>query len=971
MANVDGVVMEIRRLYEGVHASEATAHLQQWQQSAACTWDTITQLVQYPNELVAFFGANTAVIKAQLGGGCNGEQLLERIVQGGSAASSSSIRRQLCTAYADLAMYGHASLQVGVQRLADDALLDLLIAFPEEARNTKVLVSPDVRKRFISQLLSNQAEVFDVISTKDNVAKILTAAELWISLPSPAVLAAVESGAKFSSEIFRKKFHEHRLNRLACENMLTRNAEQAAGVLSALLALTNEVTPVTQDAIRMAWEATAALAQKLSPPVDPNGWLPFDPNDPNREELTLNLLLVSRLLSEWGCLWYRGLAQPSDWHTKIGDVALYWMTIRHCDISRGGLEFWYMVLSAHCQDKTYEAQLSPWLEQFVKKSLAAVRFPKEPDRHEDFDIEMFVRTRDLCAGVLTEVANVISPQWIIQHVGDQVAVHCSAQGDWNDLDACVFVLTGVAPRATAGKDAVIPELLRLIPTFNYPSTGLPALLLRLAAARLILYTAGYLATEREVLIKSLDFLLTNLLPSIPTIETDSKRDELKQYAEALCADALKVVTFTARSQILGFVPSELGGGEKFWPEVVTQIMNLIVNPRFNVEVRGQLCVALGQLLTSLDDFTEMEDALTAFVQRLEPPPVDVLVKRGGVTPAEMKVYLSAFTAVSSFEQRVNQVGRGDQRHPVLSLWEKSWSKLEEYAVLAVQHDFEDWLEQLCMSLAYVFGYSRHLMLDSPLFVASLTMLGKAAEAKPSSCYFRLLRSVTSTFAPIADERFDERLLDFLGTYSIPVARTMKDHFSPEVVTNCYEMLSEALRWSNLANGALKSSWLPEVFDPAITVLETNHEMSTHEKALAAILRFFCSLIRWSTEGPEIVQLSKPLWEGRVSRMVNICVELMRRSSENPTCSAVPAVADVLRPLLNGSMEFETKSCLKQALMALPHPLAKNAMDAHRLVDVFSMEKVDARRFGKQIYDTVCEFHGAMKRATEVANNRCM
>eukprot|EP00397_Hematodinium_sp_SG-2012_P007283 GEMP01007325.1.p1 GENE.GEMP01007325.1~~GEMP01007325.1.p1 ORF type:complete len:961 (+),score=211.75 GEMP01007325.1:157-3039(+) len=956
MRDVRGVVMEIRRLYEGAHAAEATAHLQQWQQSSACTWEAITQLIQYPDELVAFFGANTAVTKAQLGGGCNGEQILDRIIQI-NGASGAAIRRQLCTAYADLAMYGHASLQVGVQRLSDDGLLELLVAFPEEARNVKVLVSHDARLRFISMLLSNQAEVFDVIATKGNVSKVLSAADQWLNIPSPAVLAARDSGAKFTAEIFRKQFYEHPLIRLACENMLTQNAEQATGVLSSLLALTNEYSPVTVDAIRVAWEATAALAQKLSPNVDPDGWLPYDPNDPNREEIIVRLTHISRLISEWGCLWYRGLAQPSEWHTRIGDVALHWMTLRHCDIARGGLDFWYSVLATHSQDnKVFDQELAPWLENFVKKCLVAVRFPREPEKHDDFEIEMFVRIRDQCSSILTEAANVISPQWIIQVVGDQV----TPQGAWNDLDASVFVLTGVAPRAHAGKDAVIPELIRLIPNFSYPSTGLAAILLRVASARLILYTAGYLASEREPLIISLDFLLTNLLPSLPAIEVDNK--DLKQYAEALCADAIKVVSFTARMQILGLVPADLGGGETFWPAVVTQIMNLIVNTAFNVEVRGQLCVALGQLLISLPDLEEMEQALIAFVGRLEPP-ADIPKPADGKTPPELKVYLSAFTSMSTFEQRSMMADQTS--HPVLRIWERSWNNLEKYAIMAVQNDYEDWLEQLCMSLTFVFGHSRSYVTQNSFFTASLTMLGKAAAAKPLNCYYSLLKSTMGIFAPIGDPQLDVTLVEFLGMYAVPVARQLQNNFPPDVVANCYEMLGDSLRWSNLANGALKAEWLPDVFDPAIAVLEQNNELSTHEKALSSILRFFCSFIRWSTEGPEIVQLSKPLWEGgRVPKMVNICVELMRRSSENPSCSTVPAVADVLRPLLNGSMEFETKSCLKQALMALPPPLAKSSIDAHRLVDVFSMEKVDARRFGKQVFDTVCEFHGALKRATE-------
>merc|ERR1719318_1387751 len=141
------------------------------------------------------------------------------------ATKGAAIRRQLCTAYADLAMYGHASLHTGVQTLKDEALLELLSAFPEEAKNLKVLVSHDTRLQFIQTLLSNQLEVFDVLATKNNPRKVLEAAEQWLSLPSPTTFAAKESGAKFTSDVFRKKIHEHPVIRLASDNMLTSNVE--------------------------------------------------------------------------------------------------------------------------------------------------------------------------------------------------------------------------------------------------------------------------------------------------------------------------------------------------------------------------------------------------------------------------------------------------------------------------------------------------------------------------------------------------------------------------------------------------------------------------------------------------------------------------------------------------------------------------------------------------------------------------
>jgi len=1023
---MEEIVQEIKRLHagNGACASQATTHLQRWQQSSACTWEIITQLIQYPDELVAFFGANTAVQKAQLGGGCNGEQLLQRIVSLNGAPNGAPIRRQLCTAYADLAIYGHASLHTGVQTLKDDALLDLLSAFPEEARNQKVLVPHDTRLQFIQTLLSNQREVFDVLATKNNPRKVLEAAELWLSLPCPSTFAAKEAGTKFTSDVFRKRIHEHPVIRLACENMLNANVESAVQLLSSLLQLTNEVNAQTVDAIRLAWEATANLAQQISPPLDPDAWNPYSQNYAEGEEMVRRMSYVSKLLSEWGTLFYRGLGKakvdippkrdhfpdpmdgtPSmtdcdadvnvngigtemvtgngngldfdetltqrlgrleetpcgfespEWHQRIGDVALHWMTIRHTDLARGGFDFWREVLATNNQDnKIYERELVPWLEKFMKKCVLACRFPVEPEKQQNFDVGEFVRLRDSCTNTITEVANILPTEWIIELIGNEIPNMMK----WNDLDAGVFILTGVAPRARAGKDKVIPKMINLLPTFAYPSHGIPAILLRASAGRLVLYTAGYLAGERAELITTLQFVLTTLLPSLLDIP-DADMD-LRQYAEAICVDALKVVTYSAREQILGVVPPDLGGGEKFWPELVEQLLKLAKNSNFHIEVRIQLCFVLGQVISSLPDLALMEQTILNYVNQMEPSP-NMASPGGGKTPAEMKLYLASLTSLCTIDQKTVMSDQiTSQTHPIVRIWEHCWNNIQKYTVVAVRHDYEDWLLQLCASLQYAFGYCRHAITTSPFFAASLRMLGEAAEAKPHNCYYTFLRATMGIFAPVGDPALDNLLVESLGMYTVPVARQLESNFSPDVVANCYEMLGDSLRWSNLANGALRSQWLPLVFDPALTALETNHDLSTHEKALSAMLGFFCSFVRWSTEGPDIVQLSKPLWEGRIGRVVGICVDLLGRCSENPYTGTVCAVAEVIRPLLNGSMEFETKSCLKQSFQKLPEPLTKSLMEAHRAVDILCVEKCDARRFIKQLQDMVCEFHGQVKRS---------
>ena len=195
------------------------------------------------------------------------------------------------------------------------------------------------------------------------------------------------------------------------------------------------------------------------------------------------------------------------------------------------------------------------------------------------------------------------------------------------------------------------------------------------------------------------------------------------------------------------------------------------------------------------------------------------------------------------------------------------------------------------------------------------------------------------------------------------------------------MLGDALRWSNLANGALKSQWLQEVFDSGLFILDqagrcvNGYDIVVYESALTAVLRFFCSFLRWASEGPQWVELATELWDTcstnigasnnnqqRLTTLITALVQLLVRCAENPRASTIGGVAEVLRPMLIGPKEFEAKTLLRDRLAQLPPPFSKNPMESSRIIQELSINKTDQRRFHKHLYDLVEEFHGALKRA---------
>ncbi|CAD7950981.1 unnamed protein product [Amoebophrya sp. A25] len=985
--SLQDVVNQIHRMHAPSGpsgAQQATQWLLAW--SHHCPWESLLQLLSHAGNnkdvLSFFFAANLLAQKAQQGKSATSaiaDQILEIITKLGD--DQKVVRRQLCVAYADLALYGHASLEKAVQALQQSSmqgLLEMLKIFPEEVRSSKVSVDQEQRMRLINNLLMSQEQVFDALasSESDNFLK-LQAAEQWLSLPTPQVIASKEAGARFTAEIIKRKCYEHPLLKLAAQSLASDSVEvgeAACGTLIALIGLTNEYNDMTAPAVELVARSCINLANILSPAVDGNGWLPYGPTSPNVDATVVRMNFVARILTELGPHFFRALVANSTsgktppatgerpWTDALADVALHWLTIRQVDIARGGLEFWYGTIVAQQNEAGSENKeiLHPFFERFTFACLKCTRYPAVPEAHEGFETDHFVRFREQCNQCLTDaVVSILPVSWVIHVVGD----HISTLHEWNDLDAALFILTGVAPRARAGQDNVIPKLIDQIPNFNYPTSGLPALILRISAGRLILYTAGYLAFKEQALVPTLNFLLGSLLPSLPKIECSDK--DLKQYSQAICTDALRSTTQAAKEKLL-----EIDNG-KFWPIVINQIVELVVNGGFHADVRPQMVFPVGHIIGAMKDHALLEQTLGQFVSKLEPQyDITTYVSREGKGPPELKLYLAGLSCCYDIKipdpQPLPDGTMGPlQRHPVLSFWESQWERIEKLTELAVERDWEDYVEQFCLSLTFIFTSAQQHAVNSPLLIKSLSLLGRAAEHKPSVHYYLLARQVMGLFAPHGQREMDEQLVMFLGVFAQPVARlSQQKKCPPEISAACFEMLGDALRWSNLANGALQSSWLSSVFDAALDFLNSGLEIATHEQALTAALRFFCSFLRWASEGPEVVKYAKPLWEGeqRIASLTSALLTLLARCADNPKATTVGGVAEVIRPMLMGPMEFEAKQCLREGFQKLPPPLQKTPAEASKLVETMAIGKVDQKRFHKILYDIADNFHATVKRA---------
>eukprot|EP00933_Yihiella_yeosuensis_P013903 TRINITY_DN1266_c0_g1_i1.p1 TRINITY_DN1266_c0_g1~~TRINITY_DN1266_c0_g1_i1.p1 ORF type:complete len:1065 (-),score=200.15 TRINITY_DN1266_c0_g1_i1:131-3325(-) len=1023
-------------------------------------WTVSHELITtHSEEIVQYFASHTIVSKLQAGQlppDCNvlRNELFNYLFRFKSGPAS--VRRQLVACMVDCQLWQAAAqdgpwLSDSVNKLSESneavcCLLELLAVIPEEAANRKVMVTAQRRSEFASSMLPHTQMVLQTLWTAAQVNEssavgALKAASKWLHLQhaNPTLRAQKKLHGRFCADLVRQgTLQEHPL--------LQRAAQVLAGIcgsspsslelcracgdmLSEAQALTNEVDGPARNLILLIIDAVVTGFRPLLPltQVHLEKWM-------DREsELSARAAVLARLVSELGGAWARlAVAESAAATPQLGDLAdigRHFVVLRHTDLARCGLDFWYQALSVHLgadsiEDDPYddEAQnarpgaetwassrdpeaealrrssekpkLAPYIEKMVQAHWQAVRYPPEPELEEHFEWDEFVRFRENCSINITEACLVVTPRWIIEMIGGLLEDICQRQPiQWQDIDACVFVLTGVASRAPAGQDTVIPKLIELLPQLPYPTDGFKALLLRCAASRLILFTSGYLALNAGPCKEILKFLALQHLPAILPLKQAPDPDA-KKYCEAIACDALKMVMTAARKTIVS------AEGGTLWKDVVTAVIGLVADSRFNVDCRAQMVFAIGQVLSVLEDWNELEQMLSMFVSKMEEPILPILkacpaeplgsraVKqtRDGKAPLELKLYLASVSSVYNMPPRAESLQPPDH-HPVLAVVERHFATIERVCIHHTQYD--ELMEQVCLAFSYILGFSREYAPKSRVFVPMMKLMARCCEFHPQPYYMGLVRSVIGFFAAMGSDELDQILVDLTGLFILPVAKHLVSQNSaqplpPQISAAAYEMLAEAVRHWNLSLLGVKGTqWMPEVMDCTIEALPQLAEAQVlYEKTICAMMRFVRNILLWGDpetargdNSPELVELQnqaqalmsqRPLPRGiALPRVIVTMARLLAAAAPNNPArgEVVPTVAEILRTLFIGPFEFVTAQQLEPALRSLPPPLsaAFSEQDMLRLVQQLKMEKGDSRRFTKTVLGIAEHFAVCLKK----------
>ncbi|KEP64828.1 UNVERIFIED_CONTAM: hypothetical protein HHA_202950 [Hammondia hammondi] len=386
-------------------------------------------------------------------------------------------------------------------------------------------------------------------------------------------------------------------------------------------------------------------------------------------------------------------------------------------------------------------RLSPVYLHFLDTLIAQVGAPPAlAVVDEEVDLERWGRFRDEAAVNLTEATLVVGHAQILEKTKGELeailklaslgvtgASH-GAESDtaggpktrqapeaplpWQRLEACLFVLTTVAPRAPAGDDKVIPLSLEVLPRLPYETAldlatdvggkaqrkptdeerEATALFLHAAAGRFILWTAGYIGTQKRLFASLIQFLTCTSLPFVTKaaqrqkvgLHCDAAVCKLRELAEEVLVEAVKALDASAAPMLAE------EAAEEDVNLILNSIVSLVLEENLSIDNRAALILAAGAVLAPMPADrmrTLHRQLLSSLGQNLR----EVLAQPDSSSTAYANAVKLFFSAVQglrpSYSLPLPPYSAGDlceplpkdspYRHPVLDVTQELWETIEE------------------------------------------------------------------------------------------------------------------------------------------------------------------------------------------------------------------------------------------------------------------------------------------------------
>nr|CEL66380.1 TPA: hypothetical protein BN1204_021970 [Neospora caninum Liverpool] len=546
---------------------------------------------------------------------------------------------------------------------------------------------------------------------------------------------------------------------------------------------------------------------------------------------------------------------------------------------------------------------------------------------ERVDLERWSRFRDEAAVNLTEATLVVGHARLLEKTKEElgkilalaaVGPADSANGDsagaatnlkkahsaeaslpWQRLEACLFVLTTVAPRAPAGEDMVIPLSLDLLPRLPYEtaldlgnaeavsgktprrSTGeereTAALFLHAAAGRFILWTAGYIGTQTRLFASLIHFLTCTALPFVIRVAQRQKAAlhgeaavcKLRELAEEVLVEAVKALDASAAPMLAEEAATEDVN------LILNSIVSLILEESLSIDSRASLVLAAGAVLAPMPADrmrTLHRQLLSSLGQNLR----EVLAQPDSSTAAYRNAVKLFFSAVQSLRPSYalplpphaadlcEPIPKDSPyRHPVLDVTQELWETIE--VAMRNSRRQEHLYEQSTYAIVAVISTCRAHVPRYLILFRFLDVLAETFAVYPTAYHLGALRTLEGLFGSAPEEPILSAVCDCLRRCVLATLERINvegEHYvyrQPDLVGMTVDCVNIALLHPLLAirflqsspTGVFQSEMAGAATDPrnwfctlALAVLQfapTCH----HPKVLHTFMVFFSRLAGWT------------------------------------------------------------------------------------------------------------------------------
>lgn len=547
--------------------------------------------------------------------------------------------------------------------------------------------------------------------------------------------------------------------------------------------------------------------------------------------------------------------------------------------------------------KLYPPFIVATFDGLVDSIMALAEYPDNlVDIQDTFPFTAWIKFRDECSMSLTDATTVLTCGPIIEKAGKRlVSLLDRLKNDASfslcrQIEVCLFVLTAVTPRAQAGVDPYIPMAIEALPSLPYPQTAtVDAHILTVAAARLMLWTVGYIGTNRELFAKCFQ-LLKSFIPSLMNCSkgvpssSDNKpyamKTELRvfwDYAERVVIEAMNSIVTAAATTLA----MDMMVPESDITFVLNGLADSVLITQLTMESRCSLILSAGALLQCLS-MDKMQKYHYQLAKALESR---VLAGLPSTTPSGTPIKVTTevaeffklfFTALESVKpvdpipappfshNAVPLEPSSEYRHPVLNVVEEFWPLFER--CLLDFHSSEMLIEAACHCVIRTFSQNAAHVIRYTIFQRFLECLAASFQRTPSIFHLAALRTMLGVFGNNREEPVLRHLNQCLLTCTTFVLNAMRASGVHHFVTQTPDIVGMTLDCTNtvLSSPRLTAEILQvPAFCDALTLSITLTPECRHPKVLMTMLLLMTRFVDWldSKECADSPPL-KSWWKGK-------------------------------------------------------------------------------------------------------------